>query len=79
MGILAQLSVGLLIVLVLEYQRTYLLLQSLEHVEESGNNHNLTKHTYQHTSDGSRTQRHVTIVTYAHWPQQRSQTDNHGQ
>ena len=51
MGVLAQLGVGLLVVLILKYQRTNLLLQSLEDVEEGGHYHDLAKHTYQHTSD----------------------------
>ena len=64
MGILGQLGSHLLILLIVELQRTELLLERLEDDEQRRNDEELEDRTNQHTTYGSSTQRLVTILTY---------------
>ena len=79
MCILSQLGSNLSILLVVELQRTDLLLQGLEDNEQSWNHKELQDSTNQHTTYGSSTKCLVTVLTYTagkhHW----QQTNNHGQ
>ena len=79
MCILCQLGSHLGILLILELQRTELLLERLEDDEQRGNNEDLQDRTNEHTTHGSSTQRLVTVLTYTRGKHHRQQTDNHGQ
>ena len=79
MHILFEFRSHILVDIVLEDERSELLLQRLEDDKEHGHHENLQKRTDEHTTDSGRTKRLVTVLSHTRSKHHRQQTDDHSQ